>query len=681
MHRLVPTQKTTALLLFVMVFAMTLLPAFPPIHAAFAREGGDFPANQVLESDLSLQVNRIRGKAMPGLISDLLGRMTHEQAVSSLKSQIEGHPRLQTRHKVYLAQMMQEIILVSEKMDVAWVAGFFLDFYNAVPDADKCEALPLLLNTAELYARVNRLSDSYETYEFLQSEIHRCHCGLLLPLHYVSYARSLLVPKNELEEVLTYNLKALQLADSLRFSRKDDPMVLVVYADVLESIAITHYMAGNHNSAISYWEKVVRLFPQEGIESRDLIASVNNIGMSWSKLKEYDSANTAFEKAIALAEVYEDSVWLGIAKGNLGNLLFKRGNCEEALPHAQESIVLSLNNFELSNAFDGILSEAEIKICMADIQGAQESLEKARALVAKHPDHFSINRGFSELPILRIQYKLSLARNDFKAAIGFQTDIRQLEDAANLSDLGDKLMSLQARHELEKEVISRQLLSVELKRSRLQTVVILLTSAFLLILAAWAVVAYRQKLHLAKVESLRMQAEKLAETQKTLRLREQMETETKLNRLRQAQMEEELSIKERELSTTAMHIIQKGELLASVQHKLDELTKRNRELAPEFKAVYDAVRQDSQLDADWGKFKTHFEQVHSGFFTKLSKNHPDLSLQEIRMCAYLRMNLDNKSIAQMLNVQPDSLRVTRYRLRKKLGQETDKSLYQMLCVL
>jgi len=72
------------------------------------------------------------------------------------------------------------------------------------------------------------------------------------------------------------------------------------------------------------------------------------------------------------------------------------------------------------------------------------------------------------------------------------------------------------------------------------------------------------------------------------------------------------------------------------------------------------------LEEDWKDFKLHFEKVHRDFFQKLRNQCPGLTENDLRLCAYIRIGMRIKQIAQMLSVSSESVKTNRYRLRKKL---------------
>ena len=70
----------------------------------------------------------------------------------------------------------------------------------------------------------------------------------------------------------------------------------------------------------------------------------------------------------------------------------------------------------------------------------------------------------------------------------------------------------------------------------------------------------------------------------------------------------------------------------------------------------------------------HFDAVHTGFLQKLQKDYPGVTPQELKLSAYLRMNLSTKEIANLMQITPRSVEVARYRLRKKLALDTEANL-------
>ncbi|WP_188765846.1 7TM diverse intracellular signaling domain-containing protein [Emticicia aquatilis] len=169
----------------------------------------------------------------------------------------------------------------------------------------------------------------------------------------------------------------------------------------------------------------------------------------------------------------------------------------------------------------------------------------------------------------------------------------------------------------------------------------------------------------------------IALVQRVLLIREelkqkQLETQELVfqNTLQQAQnqyLQEKLEANQRELASNTLYISQKNELLldlkSSVQHLGENLPDTSQKVIKNIKAV---IQNNLHLESDWERFRIHFEQVHPNFFKQLQITHPTLTQYEIRLCAYFHLNLSTKEIANLLNIDPASVRKAKMRLNKKM---------------
>jgi DNA-binding NarL/FixJ family response regulator len=83
-------------------------------------------------------------------------------------------------------------------------------------------------------------------------------------------------------------------------------------------------------------------------------------------------------------------------------------------------------------------------------------------------------------------------------------------------------------------------------------------------------------------------------------------------------------------------------------------------------------------EEDWAQFSQHFDEVHNNFLRNLKKLFPDLTTTDLKLCAYLRINLTTKEIAQSMGISVRGVETSRYRLRKKLNIAGETPLYDFL---
>ncbi len=88
--------------------------------------------------------------------------------------------------------------------------------------------------------------------------------------------------------------------------------------------------------------------------------------------------------------------------------------------------------------------------------------------------------------------------------------------------------------------------------------------------------------------------------------------------------------------------------------------------------------QSNTDTVSWEEFELRFQEVHTEFYTKLSEKFPDLSTNEIRMCAFFKLNMTSKEIAALTYQSLNSIKVARYRLRKKLQLKKEENLLAFL---
>ncbi|HEY4334899.1 MAG TPA: triple tyrosine motif-containing protein [Puia sp.] len=185
----------------------------------------------------------------------------------------------------------------------------------------------------------------------------------------------------------------------------------------------------------------------------------------------------------------------------------------------------------------------------------------------------------------------------------------------------------------------------------------------------------------------RQQQKRHEEEQSRLQYLHQLEidkSDKEIVKLRNEKLEAEIEHKNTELASTAMHLVQKGELLSNIREELVRMKKgTNGEgvAADEFKKMLRILGEENKMDKDWEQFAVHFDKVHSDFLQILKNTYPALSAHELKLCAYLRMNLSSKEIAQLENISVRGVEISRYRLRKKLKISTETNLFDFLMAL
>jgi ligand-binding sensor domain-containing protein/DNA-binding CsgD family transcriptional regulator len=197
----------------------------------------------------------------------------------------------------------------------------------------------------------------------------------------------------------------------------------------------------------------------------------------------------------------------------------------------------------------------------------------------------------------------------------------------------------------------------------------------------------RQQTKYKKREAIKLaeQQTKYAEEQKRLQILHELEigkSEKEIVQLRNEKLQAEIGHKNSELASSAMNLVRKMEILSKIKEDLNSF-KTHIDLkngsAREFQKIIKLIDGELDHNEEWERFAMHFDSVHANYLKKLREYCPEISNAELKLAAYLRLNLSTKEIAQLLNISIRGVETSRYRLRKKLGlNSSDKSLGDFL---
>ncbi len=165
--------------------------------------------------------------------------------------------------------------------------------------------------------------------------------------------------------------------------------------------------------------------------------------------------------------------------------------------------------------------------------------------------------------------------------------------------------------------------------------------------------------------------------QKTAEQQREVErSKAAVTEIQHEKLEAEIHFKNQELASATMHLVQKGEILLTIQENLNLILEKTASpvVKKEIQQLLNLLNFDAKLDEDWEQFAFHFDQVHVDFLKCLREQHPQLSANDHKLCAYLRMNLSTKEIAPLMNISVRGVEASRYRLRKKLDLPNDANL-------
>ncbi len=166
-------------------------------------------------------------------------------------------------------------------------------------------------------------------------------------------------------------------------------------------------------------------------------------------------------------------------------------------------------------------------------------------------------------------------------------------------------------------------------------------------------------------------------TQREMLIEKTKENDLKIVELKNEALKNEIKIKSKQLANTAMALIKKNEALLELKNELQQ-HKVGFKNPFTFKNLIKKVDYSIGHKDEWEIFEYNFNQVHDEFFQELKRQYPQLTSKDLKICAYIKMNLSTKEIAPLLNISTRGVETQRYRLKRKLRLESDKNLVDFL---
>jgi DNA-binding CsgD family transcriptional regulator len=472
-------------------------------------------------------------------------------------------------------------------------------------------------------------------------------------------------------------------------------------ANSLLNMGEIHLHFGQYNLAFENLLQAESIF-RENVLYSGLSKTLNELGNTYYYNQQRDKAMACFREAYSINASLNIASGKALASGNIGRMFEKRMNYDSALFYQQNALEYAMQAGDkniIARTYEHLGSIMEDK---ALYDSAWMYYSMAYELFEAYFNEVALPEILNNLgDVLRktgkVQQSMELTRRALKKAeetndkYQQNSALRDLAKCFNLLELNDSAyLYLERSRSLMQDIysseISRQTAVLQyyydtekknteiekLQAQRRLSLTLTIAAVSILLLAALLTLLYfsKQNLKIKADSELAVQRETMYITQKNL-----MEAELKNTHLYEENLKQQLEVKSNKLSSQILHLIQKNELLEEIKSGLAAIIKSDkRDQRKELKVLFNAINQSFNRDQYWDEFRGIFDQVHGSFFKQLSESGVDLSPTEMRLLSLIKMNISSQDTAMLLGITPDSLRVTRYRLKKKLGLDIGASL-------
>ncbi|MDW8300814.1 MAG: tetratricopeptide repeat protein [Bacteroidia bacterium] len=454
-----------------------------------------------------------------------------------------------------------------------------------------------------------------------------------------------------LDSSFYYYYTALSIADSLQSKN------INIKYKIQVGLANGFRKLKKYDKALSLYEAALANY-QKKQDTASIIVIYNNIALVYKDQKKYQEAKTYYEKALVLHEKlvknqywYEQSIML---YNNLSNLCALTGDMQKS----RELLEIAITFCEKSN---NPIIEASSYINLAERYLALGLLDKVAPLLEKAVD---AGKKVQALEVISEGYRLlSLyyeKKQDLQNALNYYKKYDSLsQHILNESKL-KQIFDLENEYRIaqkDKEILRKQKELEISKHNQTRNYFLLwiMTSLFLVTLIGIRNLYLRNK---------RQQAEKklvIHELEQAL--------------IYQEELKSQIEFQQRELLSSSLQKAQQHEAIVQIKEYVKKTSDSMQESIQKIRHLVNAVED---IEKDWAEFKLRFEKIHTNFFKHLQERFPELTQNDLRMCAFIKLQLDKKQIAALLNVTLKAVEISRYRLKKKLDLNPEDDLNKFI---
>ncbi len=498
-------------------------------------------------------------------------------------------------------------------------------FYSALGDIyvvkdDLDQALENYLNTITFYEKAGNLSGISLVY-------------LVIGNIYLSQGNYLVA--------LRHYRQGLSIADSLKLER-----LLPHYYNNIGEINLN---LENFEAAIENYKKALQLF-RTNRKYNGMAAIFNNIGKVYIQMGEIDKAEEYLNKSFVIYDSTSNNIGLKKIFTTRGDIQMLKGNYDQALMNYREAF----NYLEkVGNEYFGPKSShyAEIynNLGLTYLKLKKYTLAKKNLLKA---EKIATETGLPEI-LTKITLNLSELYetvNKPQLALDYYKLYKMYSDSISNEQNLKKITQLEMQYKFDKLLKEKEVEQLKYKERQKRKEII-----YLLVIVGVAalviVLGLLFNLQRLKRKNLILEKEKL---------------------------ESDLNYKNKELTTNALYLLKKNEFIINLSNELKNL---RYSFKPENRKVIDRIIRDMEQSTSedvWKEFEIRFQEVHSDFYNKLVEKYPDLSPNELRLCAFLRLNMSTKEISSITFQSYNSIIMARHRLRKKLNMDSNENLIAFL---
>ncbi len=394
----------------------------------------------------------------------------------------------------------------------------------------------------------------------------------------------------------------------------------------LSRIGVLYMDQKDYVNALDYFTRSLAI-TRELKDDEGVATNLNNLASVYNHKEEYDKSLYYLKEALVITKKIGNRNLEGSHYLNIGKVYYKMKKYNDAMRYYTQALgIFNKTGNHTKFAFCNLrIGEADIE--SKNYSPASENIIKALKIGKDNGLKDVIYQSYQLL------HRLYLAKKDTNVAYNYSVLENQWKDSLALGEKEQNLTKMELQYHFDKK---EQLDRAEQKRRSIFNLAIIISLSLGIIII------------LLILNQLRLRAKK--------------------SRLEKIGLEKELDFKKKELTLNVLSLMKKNEMLSDISKKI--VSFEEAATHDETRSTLRSVRKElmkSTEEETLKEFSLRFKEVHKEFYDKLLQQFPDLTPSEIKLCAFLRLNMTSKEISELTGQRLNTLENARYRLRQKLG--------------
>ena len=452
---------------------------------------------------------------------------------------------------------------------------------------------------------------------------------------------------SSLEKGLQYATKSLNEYKNLE--KTDAEKALIGRYKCLQLISTIYIRQKRYEEAKELSQEVVNELEGKNDKSGTLGLAYNSLGSLYEMEDENDKAEEYYSLALEEFVKGNNIAYLPSSYCRLGEIAKRKNEKEASLNYFKKALSLSESSENKQAQVTALVGMGKWRMHFGDdLIQAENYFNKARIIAVSLSD-----KSF-EIKTIDALIELKKEQQEFEEVSKLQHQIITIKDSFFSYEREQIVKSLEVQFDVSEKNRKLELISAEQKVSRL-TNFLLATFLVLLIVVFSALYLFLKRINKRDRQLLKTKEELVILMEEQKQMKEQ-------------QFQNDLEYKESQLSAITIQMLEKNEILDEVK---TILTRKEPTSEKDLKKL---VSKYTIQENNWKDFDNYFESVNKNFYTRLKNKYPDISSNDLKICALIKLNLSIKEMASILNISPDSVKTARHRLRKKLQLSTEENL-------